>query len=215
MPEAVLAMLIAPVLPILSEAYGKADHSTFRRALLFNFLLSTLIIVPISLVQAAAPALTLLPFGAEYKGHPDIVLWLMVHALMYALMFPAGSILISMGKMWFSLWLNVVFAVSYGISAWLLVPRYGGAGYAASTVIGYALSCIPCVVFFYRKLPDVMRFLRWGLLLAACAVLFAVCAFASCRLPTFSAAAVGAATAFVFLALKYHLYAASASKASS
>lgn len=212
LPETFLAMLIAPMLPILSEAFGKADHSTFQRTLQFNFLLATLIIVPVSLVQAAAPALTLLPYGTEYQGHPDVVGWLMAHAVMYALMFPAGSILTSMGKMWFSLFLNAVFSLSFGISAWLLVPRYGGAGYAASMAIGYASSCVPCVVFFYQRLPDVMRFLRWGSLLAACAVLFAVCVFAHRQLPAFWAGAVGAAAAFAFLGLKYYLYASAASK---
>src|ERR1019366_7034156 len=107
LPEMFLGMLIAPMLPILSEAFGKGDRSTFQRTLLFNFLLATLIIVPVSLVQAAAPALTLLPFGAGYQGHPSIVVWLMLHAVMYALLFPMGSVLISMGEMWFSLVVNV------------------------------------------------------------------------------------------------------------
>ncbi len=31
-----------------------------------------------------------------------IVQWLMLHAVAYALVFPMGSILISMGEMWFS-----------------------------------------------------------------------------------------------------------------
>ncbi len=64
LPEAFLGMLIAPMLPILSESFGKRDHLTFQRTLLFNFTLAVLIIIPVSLVQAAAPALTLLPFGA-------------------------------------------------------------------------------------------------------------------------------------------------------
>jgi O-antigen/teichoic acid export membrane protein len=206
LPETFLGMLIAPMLPILSEAFGKGDRVTFQRTLLFNFLLATLIIVPVSLVQAAAPALTLLPFGAGYQGHPSIVVWLMLHAVLYALMFPMGSVLISMGEMWLSWLVNLLYAVLFGVSAWLLVGRYGAAGYAASMAVAFALANIPCVVFLYRKLPDVMRFLRWGPLALGAGLLSVVCVFVSRQLPLGWAAALGGAAAIGFLGLKYRLH---------
>ena len=212
LPETFLSMLIAPMLPILSESFGKGDRVTFQRTLLFNFLLATLIIVPVSLVQAAAPALTLLPFGAGYQGHPSIVVWLMLHGVMYALMFPMGSVLISMDEMWFSWLVNLLYAVLLGASAWLLVPRYGAAGYAASIVIGYSFACIPCVVFLYRKLPYVMRFLRWGLIALVASVLFILCVIASTQLPFAWATVAGLAAAIAFLFLKYRLHADAAFK---
>ncbi|MFI5367451.1 MAG: polysaccharide biosynthesis C-terminal domain-containing protein [Spirochaetia bacterium] len=207
-PELFLSMLIAPMLPILSEAFGKRDRVTFQRTLLFNFLLATLIIVPVSLVQAAAPALTLLPFGTGYQGHPSIVVWLMLHAVMYALLFPMGSVLISMGEMWFSWLVNLLYAVLFGVSAWLLVPRYGASGYAAAMVIAYLMGNIPCVFFLYRKLPDVMSFLHWGLLAPTVILLFGICVVGFNELSFGWAAVVGLATALGFVALKFNLYAA-------
>ena len=69
-PDAVLTMLMAPVIPILSESFGKSDHDSYRKTLRVFLLMSTLVIVPISLVQAAAPELTLMSFGQEYAtGH--------------------------------------------------------------------------------------------------------------------------------------------------
>ena len=206
LPEAFLSMLIAPMLPILSESFGTGDRSTFQRTLLFNFLLATLIIVPVSLVQAAAPALTLLPFGAGYQGHSSIVVWLMLHAVIYALMFPMGSVLISMGEMWFSWLVNLLYAGVFGVSAWLLVGRYGATGYAASLVVAFALANIPCVVFLFRRLPDVMRFLRWGLLALGAGLLFMVSVCVSRQLPLGWAAAWGGAAAIGFLGLKYRLH---------
>jgi O-antigen/teichoic acid export membrane protein len=208
LPETFLGMLIAPMLPILSESFGKGDHTTFQRTLLFNFLLATLIIVPVSLVQAAAPALTLLPFGTGYQGHPGIVVWLMLHGVLYALMFPMGSVLISMGEMWFSWLVNFIFAVLFGICAWLLVPHYGAAGYAASTVIAYALGCMPCVVFLYRKLPAVMRYVRWAFLSMVVIVLFGACVFAFRQLTLGWAAGDGFLAAVSFLALEWRLHGA-------
>jgi O-antigen/teichoic acid export membrane protein len=206
LPETFLAMLIAPILPILSESFGKGDRSTFQRTLLFNFLLATLIIVPVSLVQAAAPALTLLPFGAGYQGHPAIVVWLMLHAVMYALLFPMGSVLISMGRMWLAWFLGIGYAGAYALAAYLLVPRYGAAGYAASTALAYGLANIPCVVFLYKELPGVMRYMRWRVVVLLVAVLFAACVFASGQLPAGWAATTGVVIAIAFLGLGYRLH---------
>ena len=206
LPEMFLGMLIAPMLPILSEAFGKRDHHTFQRTLLFNFTLAVLIIIPVSLVQVAAPALTLFPFGAAYRDGLETVQWLMLHAVAYALIFPMGSILISMGEMWFSWMVNLLFVVLFGIGAWLLVPRYGAAGYAGATVIAYVFANIPCVIFLYRRLPQVMTFLRWGWLASSLALLLLVCLLASRQLTLAWALAAGCAAAAVFLALIYNLH---------
>ena len=203
LPEAFLGMLMAPMLPILSESFGKGDMSTFRRTLLFNFVLATLIIVPVSLVQAAAPTLTMLPFGAEYQGRLEIVQWLMLHAVLYALVFPMSTILISMGEMWFSWLVNFQFALLFAGVAWLLVPRYGAAGYAAATVIAYACACVPCVVFLYRKLPNVMNFLHWRTLFLGVVILFTGCLLAKWSLPLVWASVVGIGAAASFLMLNY------------
>jgi len=165
-----------------------------------------LIIIPVSLVQAAAPALTLMPFGAEYQGRLEIVQWLMLHAVAYALVFPMGSVLISMGEMWFSWLVNLLYAVLFGVSAWLLVPRYGAAGYAAAMVLAFLAANIPCVIFLYRKLPDVMRFLRWGVLALAVLLLFVVCLCFSRSLSLAWAAGLGCAASLGFLGLKYRLH---------
>ncbi len=204
LPEMFLGMLIAPMLPILSEAFGKNDHHTFQRTLQFNFTLAALIIIPVSLVQAAAPALTLLPFGAGYRDGLETVQWLMLHAVAYALIFPMGSILISMGEMWFSWIVNLIYAVLFGLGAWWLVPRHGAAGYAAAMVLAYLVANIPCVIFLYRRLPKVMSFLRWGSVASVLAVLFGLCLLASRQLTFAWALTAGLTTATAFLGLKYN-----------
>lgn len=206
LPEVFLAMLIAPMLPILSEAYGKGDRRTFQQTLLLNFLLASLITVPVSLFQVAAPAVTLLPFGHAYQGRPDIVIWIMLHALMYGLLWPMGDTLISMGRMWMSFATNVLHAVVYGVSSWFLVPRYGAVGYAASLAFAYGISNIPCVVFLYREVPDVMRQLRWGLVAGTTGFLFLVCVVVFRELPMAWGVVVGLAAALGFMGLNYGLH---------
>jgi O-antigen/teichoic acid export membrane protein len=205
-PEILVGMLLAPILPVLSEAFGKSDRSTFKRTLLFSYMLATLTIVPFAILQTAAPALTLLPFGSTYDAHPGIVQWLMFHAILYALMFPISSVLLGMGKMWFSWGVNLIFAAVFGATAWLLVPRFGAAGYAASTVAAYVCSATPCVVFLYQQFPDVMRFLRWSILTVAAICIFAIGVLASELLSFGWAITVGAVGAASFLLLKYRLH---------
>ena len=206
LPEMFLGMLIAPMLPILSESFGKADHRTFQRTLLFNFTLATLIIIPVSLVQAAAPALTLLPFGAGYQGHLGIVQWLMLHAVAYALLFPMSIILISTGAMWFSWVVNVLYAILFGITAWLLVPRHGAAGYAAAMGTAYMVANVPCVMFLHRKLPQVMIALRWSVLAGFVALAFCWCLLVSREFSFLWAVGFGVLAALGFLGLKYRLH---------
>ena len=207
LPETFIAMLIAPILPILSEAFGKGDRVTFQKTLRFSFLLATLIIAPVSLLQTAAPTLTLLPFGPDYQGHPGIVQSLMLHAVLYGLLFPLGGVLISTGRMWFSWIVNALYAMLLGVSAWYLVPRYGASGYAASMALAFGIANLPCLIFLYCRFPDEMRVLRWASEAVAAGLLFVLCRVASTNLWVGWSTGVGILSALAFMALQYRLHA--------
>jgi O-antigen/teichoic acid export membrane protein len=129
----------------------------------------------------------------------------MLHGLTYALLFPMGSILISMGEMWFSWVVNLLNCVFFALAAWFLVPRYGAVGYASAMAVSFALGNIPCVIFLYRRIPEVMHFLRWALIATAIAALFAGCVLAFHTLSFVWATAVGIAAVIGFLLLKLKL----------
>lgn len=205
LPEMLLGMLIAPLLSVLSQSFGTNDTHTFERALQFNFILASLIIVPISLIQIAAPELTLLPFGTDYQGRTGTVQWLMLHSVTYALIFPMGSILISMGEMWFSWFVNLLYAFLFGIAAWWLVPTYGSSGYAAAMVCAYIIANVPCIFFLYRRIPRVMRFLSWRKQTLVVTSLAAICYLASGRISFTLAIVVGFVSAITYLAVAFLL----------
>ena len=199
LPEAFLGMLIAPVLPVLSEAFGKGDRQGMERTLRFNFLLAFLLLIPVSLLQTAFPLLTVLPFGNDYQNRPEIVQWLMLHSVVYALLFPMGGILISMGKMWFSCIVNVCYAVMLFVLSCLLIPRYGAAGYAASTAISFALGNVPCVIFLYRSMPIIMREIQWCNQAFISIIAFVLVAIAGTCFPDWWALAVGFVISIAFV----------------
>ena len=205
-PDAVLAMLVAPVIPMLSEAFGKSDQSSYQKTLRMFLLLSTLAIVPVSLLQTAAPDLTLLPFGREYSGHPFVVGWLMLHAVLTSLGTCVGYILVTAGRLWLVWLLSLVFAACYAVLAMVLVPRHGVVGYAASLAIAYGASTAVSMVVLYRAYPETMRHLRWGRIALLSVSLFAACSLASICFSFPGALAAGVLAAAVFVILGSRIF---------
>ena len=150
-PELVLGMIMAPLLPVLSEQFGRGETTAYNKTLRYAFGLSLLFIVPVSLFQIAAPALTVLPFGADYREHSaPVVRWLMVHAAFLGVLFPFGSILLSMNRTWFGFWYSVGYSGLLLVLALLLIPRFGGAGLASAYALSYVIASLVCVIYIYR-----------------------------------------------------------------
>jgi O-antigen/teichoic acid export membrane protein len=167
-PEALLAMLAAPILPLLAEHFARRNVVTYRRILLYCLGLTATVIIPVSLLQLAAPNLTLLPFGRSYAGHGALVQWMMLHAVIIGVLTPLSSVVISMHRMWFSWAINLLFgALNLGLG-WCLVSTYGVTGMAASTAISFLLANLPCAFFTMKHRPE--YFTREAFLTVAAAV---------------------------------------------
>jgi O-antigen/teichoic acid export membrane protein len=123
----------------------------------------------------AAPWLTLLPYGRQYQGGESIVQWQLVGSVAYSLLWPMTSILISMGRMWLSVWLCILYVGSYlGLGFWL-IPKYGAAGYAAAGAGAFILANIPCVFLLFSRFSAVMRCIKWTVMLGLSSCLLGVC----------------------------------------
>jgi O-antigen/teichoic acid export membrane protein len=99
----------------------------------------------------------------------------MVGSIASALIWPLGTVIISLGRMWMAFWLIVVNTVLFLGLGWVLVPRYGAAGYAAAWTCAFILSNIPCVYFLYSQLGPVMRQLKWATMLGITCALALSC----------------------------------------
>jgi O-antigen/teichoic acid export membrane protein len=204
-PENIAAMLLAPMLPILSASFGRRDMAAYGKTLLFAFVVSTVVIIPLALLQIAAPWLTLLPYGSEYVGgDPHVVVWVMAWTICYALTWPMGSILISMGRIWFALGVGILSSViNLGLSVWL-IPTMGASGMALAAFLGMLAACVPCIVLLYRELPDLMHQIRWWTMLAVTFSLVAVCVAAFHWLTAAAAGGIGLAAAILFFVWRLH-----------
>ncbi len=162
LPEIALGMLMTPFLPVLSDAFGRKDMVTYGKTLMAAFFAAMLLMVPFSLILLAAPWLALLPYGDTYRGGEPVVRWIMIGSLAYGLLWPLGSVIISLGRMWMAFGLIAVQTLLFLGVGWFLIPRYGATGYAATSAVTFIVSNIPCVCFLYSELGGVMKEFKWA-----------------------------------------------------
>jgi O-antigen/teichoic acid export membrane protein len=190
-PEIILGILMAPLLPVLADRYASRDTLGYNKAASAAFSLSLLATLPLGLLQLAAPALTLLPYGRTYAGHDVVVQWLMLDLTVIGLFNPMASILASMNKMWFGFTYNLFWGALYGIFAIVLIPRYGVSGLAAAFAGSHILMLGPTLYYIYRTERAFLCGLPLGRLGAMIGAASVLCALAHSLLPM--ALAVGCA----------------------
>jgi O-antigen/teichoic acid export membrane protein len=198
-PEMVLMTLMAPLLPMLSECFGKGDTKSYNKVLSNAFALSLCIIVPVSLIQAAVPTLTLLPYGQEYQGNASVVQWLMLHAVLIGLFQPFGSILASMNRMWFGFTYNLFWGIAFMALAYLFVPRYGAAGLAAAFALTHLVTSLFCVAYIYHYEKAFIVDTPLAYCAISALLLFGICIIASHCVPPSMAGGTGCTTAFAYV----------------
>jgi O-antigen/teichoic acid export membrane protein len=148
-PEMIVNMLLAPMLPMLSEKFGNKDTRAYRKTAYSAFMLSLLITAPFGLLQVAMPALTLLPYGPSYAGNDTVVRWLMFDLVLIGLSTPTTQILSSTNRMWFGFACSLGWALLYGILGVILVPRFGATGLAAASPISHFLAAAVALWYLY------------------------------------------------------------------
>ena len=173
-PEIVLGILMAPLLPVLAERYSARDTAGYNKTAYAAFSLSLLATLPLGLVQLAVPSLTMLPYGQTYAGHREVVQWFMLDLAVIGSFNPMAAILASMNKMWFGFTYNLIWGALYAMEAWWLIPRYGALGLVAALTSSHLLMLGPTLYYMYRTEKAFLCGLplgRLGLLISAAAAL--------------------------------------------
>jgi O-antigen/teichoic acid export membrane protein len=160
-PETLLTMLVAPMIPILSASFAQSKEGEFGRALALGFRISLIVVVPISLLQIAAPWLSFLPFGAQFQGGEQVAQWLMVSAIVSSLAWPIGMIFISTGRVWLALAISTFQLICFVGLAYYLIPTQGATGYAVAYTTALVTANVPCLFLMYREFRQTMNEIQW------------------------------------------------------
>jgi O-antigen/teichoic acid export membrane protein len=203
-PEGLLAVLVAPIIPILSESFGKGDRAGYRTTLRHFFTMSVLVSVPFALVLVAAPEWTLKPFGSDYAGNSGIVIWVMLNLIVTSLGSTTGYLLVTVGRNWLLWMLSLLYPLALAPLAFYLVPRHGAQGFAAALCMACLISTVPSIVVLFRSYPEEMKFIRWLLMTTAVAGMVLVCMALHLWVPApFNAIiGIGAGAGFVFAVVR-------------
>lgn len=196
-PELMLNMLLAPLLPVLSETFGLGDAQGYRKAARSALAVSLTLTVPFALLQIAAPTLTMLPYGSAFAGNAEVVQWSMLDLAILGLFNPLmNQIVVSMNRMWLGFTYSVGFSLIYGVMAYFLVIHYQAAGLAAASILAHIVCLGPLLYYVYKSKMDFVSGLpMYRLAFAVFAT--AVFAWAGSRWLS-EPAAIGLATMLVF-----------------
>jgi O-antigen/teichoic acid export membrane protein len=204
-PEMMLNMLLAPLLPVLSETFSSGNVQAYRKAAQSALAVSLMVSVPFALMQIAVPALTLLPYGHGYAGHASVVQWSMFDLALMGLFNPLmNQIVVSMNRMWLGFSYSVGFSIVYGALAFVLVPRHGAAGLAAAGILAHVICIGPYLFYVYRSKMTFASGLpmnRLGFMICAAAAL-AWAASSYLTQPAAAALALALVIAFVYTQAK-------------
>jgi O-antigen/teichoic acid export membrane protein len=185
-PEMILSLLMAPLLPILSEQYGKGNKDGFNRTTFAAFLISCMTMVPFCLFFAAAPNSMLRLFGHDFMGYPYLVQWFVLHSALIGVFYPFGTILASMGKMWYGWAYNLAWAVMFLLMAFFLTPIYLSTGLALTWAVTHLFTGLIFIGYVYKRKREFIGecpLFEWlGLVLA----LFLLCAGSFLYAPSIS-----------------------------
>jgi O-antigen/teichoic acid export membrane protein len=205
-PEMILSMIMAPLLPILSEQFGNKSIVQYNKTLKYAFLVSLIVLVPVSLIQIAAPNITLLPYGIEFQGNHNVVKWLMIHSILVGIFYPFGTVVSSMSKMWFGWAYNLMWSVLYISGSYLLITKRGAMGLAIAFSVAHFVSCIFMTIYIYRKEPAFMRELPFINLLSITVCVLLVSLLIENLLSPFMAGLAGFVLSIIYvILLKYYL----------
>lgn len=155
-PEMILSMIAAPILPILSDQLSNRNYDGISKTLKYASHVSLICLVPASLALIGVPQLAFLPFGRDFQANTAVVQLLMLQSMMVGIFFPFGQLIVSMGRMWFGWVYNLLFGLCLILIALVSVPAYGAAGLAGAMAVAYGVTSLGCVLFMQYYKPDLI-----------------------------------------------------------
>jgi O-antigen/teichoic acid export membrane protein len=143
--------VFAMVVPVLSNLHGESDGAGFRTVFRATLQLNASLALLAALVIAAFAAPIMAVYGNSFRGGQTVLIVLALSAIAEVLNAILGQPLIAARQMWWRFGFDVLlFAVLVGL-AWVLIPKWGALGLAASYGVAYA--CASLAIFVFLQSP--------------------------------------------------------------
>jgi O-antigen/teichoic acid export membrane protein len=128
-------------LPVFSERSRDLDRPTLRRLVRLYIGLNVVVVLPLILLGIAASRYIMQLYGAGFREGWLTLSAVLITAGFVALQTPVGHLIVALDRMWLGTAMNLGWAVSFVVMAWLFVP-FGALGLAGARLAAYALHAI-------------------------------------------------------------------------
>lgn len=132
--------LYTPAMTFLSEAHAAAQSEIFSAMVNANLRAMWAFSMPLALALALfSPLLIRALFGTAYLMAAPLTLALGFTALLMLLVGLLNTAIIASGRMWHNLTITFGWVVVFGVTGWIVIPRWGAAGCAVAFASTYSL----------------------------------------------------------------------------
>jgi O-antigen/teichoic acid export membrane protein len=142
--------MFAMVLPVLSNLHGEGDGAGFRKVFRANLQLNASLAFLAALLIAAVAAPIMAVYGKSFRGGQVVLIVLAFSAIAEVLNSVLGQQLVAAHQMWWRFAFDVLLIVVLVGLAWVLIPKWGALGLAASYGAAYAAASLGLAAFSRR-----------------------------------------------------------------
>lgn len=145
-------LLASAMLPVLSDAHGRADGAQFREALSMNLRVTWAVGLPMTVLVTTLGRPLAGLFGRQFEGSANVTGVLMASCLFMVLNSAVGVALAGSGRMWTGACLNAAWAAALVTGSLVLVPRHGAVGLAWAYLVAFLGHTLWTMAYVERKL---------------------------------------------------------------
>jgi O-antigen/teichoic acid export membrane protein len=147
LPNYVFAMIV----PVLSSLHGEGDGVGFQKVFKANLRLNAGLALVLAVLIAAFAAPIMAMYGSSFGGGRIVLMVLAFSAFAEVLNSILGQPLIASYQMWRRFAFDLFLAVLLVGVAWVLIPKWGARGLAASYVVAYTATSLGLFLFHQQS----------------------------------------------------------------
>jgi O-antigen/teichoic acid export membrane protein len=145
------AYIFGMVVPVLSNLRGEGDGAGFRKVFRANLWLNGSLALLAAAVIAVFAGPIMAVYGKSFRGGQIVLMVLAFSAIAEVLNATLGQPLIAAHQMWWRFSFDVLLVVVLVGLAWVLIPKWGALGLAASYGLAYASSSLGLFLFHQQS----------------------------------------------------------------
>jgi O-antigen/teichoic acid export membrane protein len=141
----------AIILPVLSNLRGEGDRLRYRKVLLYNIWFNCALTIAVAILISVLAPFIMASYGKGFRSSYSVLILLSFSAVLTATIGVIGQAIASEDRMWWGMFLNLLWGCAMICATWLLVG-YGATGLAWAVLISYAFHLLTVGTYTYFTL---------------------------------------------------------------